>query len=806
MIFQRKRWIVKEYKSIEINPIEINYIKIKPQIIKILQNRGYNSKEAIEKFLFPSLNDFHDPFKLPDMDKAVSLIKKAYEKKQKVLIYGDYDCDGIASTYLLFDNLKNYISNLSYYIPNRFNDGYGLNIDVLKKFIDQFDLLITVDCGISAIDEVVFLKNSGKTVIITDHHEPKDSLPNADAIVNPKRKDSEYNFRELAGVGVTFKLLQALAMKGFSFDVNNYLDIVAIGTIVDIMPLIDENRIITKFGLEKLRNTSNIGLKKLIEVAGISNKSELKTNDVSFILGPRLNAAGRISDASLALRLLLSNNEEEALKLAKIIDEENRKRQLIEENTIKDAFKKISLNKNNLRKKVFVIGDKDWHQGVVGIASSKITEKYYRPTILYTYEDFDIAKASARSIKGFNLYDALTKCRDALIKYGGHEHAAGLSLKIDNIEQLEKMLNEIANDCNFMIFKPYIEVDIKLQQNEIDDELVDQLSLLEPYGIGNNEPIFMLQNLKVSSVKFFGDQNQYYKIMFNNNSNLEAISFSINYEMDELNEIKKIDVIGKLNKNVFNGIRKNQIYIIDLYENLISGIYKDLFYNFKILSQIDVSNKTIYKEDVIFENNLDKHILFGCFYPDTMKKIINFLKGDKFNEEIFNFFNQNKRVLIHQSSLSDAYYNDVLVTRFDKIASIEKDFDIAVALDVPSYIIMKNILKQPVYLYKMSSHFDKIDLEINIEFIEVYKQLRNIGFISYDFLGINEMEPLKKILKLLAIISIFEELNLIKISWGLEGITAIGFSKTKEKIDLKKSNLFISIQKIKEMEGGSYEC
>jgi len=553
MIFQKKRWILKDSSNLENIDIEIDGKKIKPQIIKVLNNRGVQEREEIERFLNPSLKNLHNPFLLNDMKEAVKIISQAILHKSRVLIYGDYDCDGVTSTYLLYSNLRNFLPT-TYYIPNRFKDGYGLNLDVLKKLEDKFDVLITVDTGTSNHNEVKYLKEKGKTVIITDHHEPKEVLPDADAVVNPKRKDSIYPFRDLAGVGVAFKLLHALKSSGINLKLSEYLDVVAIGTIADVMPLVDENRVLAKFGLKILKNTKNVGLKKLIEVAGLSSKEELKPYDVSFIIGPRLNAAGRISDANLAVSLLLEKDAIKAESIAKKLDEENRKRQEIEEKTIKEAQGLIVKDKSILKKKIFVLSNSSWHAGVVGIASSKITEKYYRPSLLLTLADEGILKGSGRSIKGFNLFEALKNCAEILLKFGGHEHAAGLSLPVDNVDKLDEILNSIAQDYHFMIFKPAIEVDLVLSLNEIDDELIDQVYLLEPFGVGNPEPTFLIKNLIVENFRFMGDGNKYYKFFAGNSTKYDVVCFSNLEDEDELVSMKRLTLYAS-SKKIFLTVR-----------------------------------------------------------------------------------------------------------------------------------------------------------------------------------------------------------------------------------------------------------
>jgi len=790
MIFQKKRWILKDSSNLENIDIEIDGKKIKPQIIKVLNNRGVQEREEIERFLNPSLKNLHNPFLLSDMKEAVKIISQAILHKSRVLIYGDYDCDGVTSTYLLYSNLRNFLPT-TYYIPNRFKDGYGLNLDVLKKLEDKFDVLITVDTGTSNHNEVKYLKEKGKTVIITDHHEPKEVLPDADAVVNPKRKDSIYPFRDLAGVGVAFKLLHALKSSGINLKLSEYLDVVAIGTIADVMPLVDENRVLAKFGLKILKNTKNVGLKKLIEVAGLSSKEELKPYDVSFIIGPRLNAAGRISDANLAVSLLLEKDAIKAESIAKKLDEENRKRQEIEEKTIKEAQGLIVKDKSILKKKIFVLSNSSWHAGVVGIASSKITEKYYRPSLLLTLADEGILKGSGRSIKGFNLFEALKNCAEILLKFGGHEHAAGLSLPVDNVDKLDEILNSIAQDYHFMIFKPAIEVDLVLSLNEIDDELIDQVYLLEPFGVGNPEPTFLIKNLIVENFRFMGDGNKYYKFFAGNSTKYDVVCFSNLEDEDELVSMKKVDIVCKLEKNIFNSARKNQFNIIDICENVSFGVVKDLYYNLKAVRN---SCSSFQRCDVKIGSLQDiegKRCIFVAFWPHIVLNFLKFLKGEDVDGEFFEFLNKQGRIIQHQSSLKEVYFDDIFATRLDKLNAIIEEADLVVALDMPSYQYVKNFYQDiNTYLIDLDNKFNDFSLQINEECVNVYKTLRECEFISYNFSGIYESDPFLKVVKLLFIVQMFEEAGLILADVTHEGIEVKEFYKTQEKVNLKSTKVY----------------
>ena len=421
-----KKWQIYENNEEEIEELTNKY-KINKLLATILSNRGINKKEDIDLFLYPKRNDFHNPYDMPDMEKAVERIIKAKENNEKIIIYGDYDVDGITSITVLKSFLKDIGIEASYYIPNRLNEGYGLNIPAVEKIAGEgYNLMITVDCGITCIEEINKANELGMDVIVTDHHEVGDSLPNAIAVVDCKRKDNKYKCRDLAGVGVAFKLSQALAMKlGIEEkEYLKYLDIVCIGTISDIVPLVDENRVISKLGLMLVNQTKNIGLKAILNISGYKN---IDSTAVSFGIAPRLNACGRMGHADEALKLFLSNNINEVNEIANQLNEYNKIRQNIEKSIYEDAIKQIE-EKNLENNKTIVVSGKEWHHGVIGIVSSKITEMFFKPSILLCLED-GLAKGSGRSVPGFDLHEALSKCKDTIEKFGGHSMAIGITIK-----------------------------------------------------------------------------------------------------------------------------------------------------------------------------------------------------------------------------------------------------------------------------------------------------------------------------------------------------------------------------------------
>ena len=435
----------KEWKIYEVDEKKVEEISSKYNLNKlistILANRNITTEEEIRLFLSPTRKDFHNPFLITDMEKSVERIIKAIENNEKVTIYGDYDVDGITSITVLKSFLKDRGLETSQYIPNRLNEGYGLNNNAIEKIKQQgCDLMITVDCGISAINEINYASSLGIETIITDHHEPGNEIPKAFAVIDNKRKDSKYPFRELAGVGVVFKLIQAIGIKlGLKEEEYlKYLDIVCVGTISDIVPLVDENRVIAKLGLMLIRQTRNIGLKSIIDTSGYT---KIDSNSISFGIAPRINACGRMGKAEDALELFLSKNYNEVSELAKKLNDYNKLRQDTEKEIYENAIKQIEQNKLDKNNSI-IVGGHNWHHGVIGIVSSKITEMYFKPSILLSFEEDGIGTGSGRSIPGFDLHEALTKCLGSVEKFGGHSMAVGLTVKERSLKNSKKNLSK----------------------------------------------------------------------------------------------------------------------------------------------------------------------------------------------------------------------------------------------------------------------------------------------------------------------------------------------------------------------------
>ena len=531
-------------------------------ISQIIVNRKVVNDEDIRIFITPTRDDFHDPFLFKGMDIAVNRIETAIKNKEKILIYGDYDVDGITSTTVLKKYLLERGAIVDTYIPNRLNEGYGLNksaIEIIKN--RGTNLIITVDCGISAIDEVNYAKELGMDIIVTDHHEVGENIPEALAVIDAKRKDNTYPFQALAGVGVVFKLIQAISIKLQikAEEYLKYLDLVCVGTISDIVPLEGENRTIAKLGLMLIKVTKNFGLRELIKSSGYK---EIDSNTISFGVAPRINACGRMGHEEEALKLFLAENLDEAVKITKSLNEYNVLRQTTEKAIYEEAIKKIEeehLEDNNS----IVLGGNNWHHGVIGIVSSKVTEKYYKPSILLSFEE-DLAKGSGRSIQGFDLYESLTKCDDLLEKFGGHSMAVGLTLKKENFEKFKERFEEIAKEKNIKELVPIIYLDAELKLKDINMDLVKSLDILEPFGEANRVPLFLIRNLRIDSIRALSEGRHLKLSLKDENFVINAIGFDFGYLSDEYRIGDKIDVVGTLEINSYNGFSSIQINIKDL--------------------------------------------------------------------------------------------------------------------------------------------------------------------------------------------------------------------------------------------------
>lgn len=565
----RKVWKFRN-DSVKTNAIEqaAKQNNVPLLIANLLLNRDIDAS-GFEPFISKSKKYIPNPMTMLDMDKAVERILEALNAKEKIVIYGDYDVDGITSTALLYEFLKSCGADVIYYIPDRKDEGYGINIMAVNKLIKQgMKLLITVDCGITAIGEVDFAKLQGMDVIITDHHTCKERIPtSASAVVNPKRPDDEYEFKGLAGVGVAFKLVLALAMAlkintGVCFD--RFVDLAAIGTIADVVPLVGENRIIVDRGLKALADVRRPGLRELFKIAGLTDK-KVTASSIAFGIAPRLNAAGRLGTATTAVELLLTTDDEKAKEIAAELDAENKERQATEQEINREALDMIAADPNFSKKKVIVLAKEGWHNGIIGIVASRITEMFYRPCILISVTN-GVGKGSGRSIAGFNLFDALADSEDFLTNYGGHAVAAGLGINENNIEEFSKHINKYAEDIltdKDMI--PSVKIDCVLDGRNLNLQTAKLISSLEPFGMGNETPVFVVKNAMIQSVMGVGQDNKHIRMQIvKDGVSIGCIGFGLGEYCNILQSGDMVHLAFKLDVNTYQNNETAQLQITDI--------------------------------------------------------------------------------------------------------------------------------------------------------------------------------------------------------------------------------------------------
>ncbi len=594
---KEKKWVLKSSVTDE-SRIKISEIAsglgINPIIASLLYSRGYRDSDSAKKFLYMESEILTDPFSIADMRVAVERIALAISRGEKITIYGDYDVDGVTSVCTLYLYLKSRGADVNYYIPNRIGEGYGVSEVAIRALAeDGTNLIITVDTGITANDEVEFAKELGVDFVITDHHECRQVLPSAVAVVNPHRPDCPSTFKELAGVGVVFKLLCALeesyskagGAEAALAIVSKYADLVAIGTIADVMPIKEENRLIVSYGLRIIERSPRIGVAALIDAAVGKNDAQRTANRkrrvkissayIGFTLAPRINAAGRIRSAAMAVELFLSESYPEAYKIAEELCDVNKERQNEENRIIEEAFKKIEQNGYD-RMPVIVLDSDNWHHGVIGIVSSRITEKYGRPSILISFEgsndtenaDEDVGKGSGRSIKGMNLVDALVYCKDELVKFGGHELAAGLSVTRANLPIFRAKINEYASNilCDDNMI-PTVDADLEIALDDVNIELADELRILEPYGVGNPLPGFILRGAILSEISPISEGKHTKLVLTNGRNTVVGMFFSCSPDSLGLYVGDKADVLFNIDVNEWAGRRSVQLIVRDIKES-----------------------------------------------------------------------------------------------------------------------------------------------------------------------------------------------------------------------------------------------
>jgi single-stranded-DNA-specific exonuclease len=568
MFFQ---WIFKKpTTSKNIKSLQ-NKTNINPVLSQLLFERNDDSLEKVKEFLNPNLDQLHDPFLMRTMETAVSRITTALRDGENILIYGDYDVDGITGVSVLYEAIFKLGGKVSFYIPDRITDGYGLSLEgILLAEKSGVDLIITVDCGITAVDEVSYANSKGIDVIVCDHHEPADQIPDGYAVLDPKMKDCPYPFKELAGVGVAFKLLQALYTSlGYGMDdLLQFLDLVAMGTAADIVPMLDENRILVKYGLERINTKPRNGLFALLESSSLLGR-ELDVSLIVFVIAPRINAVGRMSNAKKAVHLMTSSSLQQSRNIAKVLETENKMRRNVDETTCREAisFAEKQIEKDNT--KILVLSKEGWHPGVIGIVASRIMEKFNRPTILISVLD-GIGKGSARSTSNFDIYSALKGVENILESFGGHKYAAGLTVQAKNIEVLRERMQIVTNkSISNEDLVPTLEIESEISLKELDASFLKWLKMFSPYGPLNMRPVFVSRNVEVvGEIHVVGNNHLKFKVR-SDGIVIDAIAFNFAEVRDKMKPSKQhIDAAYVIEENTWNGRTTIQMRIKDI--NLVS--------------------------------------------------------------------------------------------------------------------------------------------------------------------------------------------------------------------------------------------
>lgn len=545
-------------------------LAISPVICQLLVKRGITTEEEANKFFKPSLNDLHDPFLMPDMDKAVKRLNKALGEREKILVYGDYDVDGTTAVSLVYKFLRPYTTLLDYYIPDRYDEGYGISykgIDYAAN--NDVKLIISLDCGIKAIEKIEYAKQKGIDFIICDHHMPDDTLPDAVAVLDAKRVDSIYPYEHLSGCGVGFKLMQAFAKSNnFPFaDLEKLLDLCAVSIASDIVPITGENRIMAYYGLKQINSNPSLGLKGIIDVCGLTGK-EITMSDIVFKIGPRINASGRMMNGKEAVDLLLAKDSESAREKSENINQYNDERRELDKKITDEANAIIDDFQDMAYRKAIVVFNPAWHKGVIGIVASRLTEKYYRPAVVLT-KSSELITGSARSVSGFDIYKAIESCRDLLENFGGHTYAAGLSLKEENLEAFTNRFLQLAADeivPEQMV--PQLDVDAILDFKDINAKFMHDLKKMSPFGPDNQKPVFCSRRVKdYGTSKLVGKDLEHIKLELidaNSNSPIHGIAFGMHKHSKHIKGMKPFNICYTVEENTYNGNTSLQLMIKDI--------------------------------------------------------------------------------------------------------------------------------------------------------------------------------------------------------------------------------------------------
>lgn len=563
----QKRWVpVPKVDRLNAEKLRTE-LGIHPVLADLLIGRGVRSFEQAREFFRPALDRLHDPFLMKDMDRAVTRIEQAIGANEKILIYGDYDVDGTTAVALVFGFFRQFHSRMEYYLPDRYTEGYGLSFQgVDYAATNGITLIITLDCGIKAHDQVSYARDKGIDVIIGDHHLPGQTLPDALAVLDPKRPDCEYPYKELSGCGVGFKMVQAfISRNGMEMDqAYQFLDLVAVSIASDIVPITGENRVLTYFGLIRLNTNPSCGLQALIGLSGNRN-GHFTINDILFQLGPRINAAGRIDHARDAVRLLLSRSMQEAESFSGGIDEQNTQRKDFDLRITEEALQLAGGNGSLNGKKSMVLYKEDWHRGVIGIVASRLVEKFYRPTVILTHTNTHIT-GSARSIAGVDLYETLTDCRDLLDQYGGHQYAAGLTMQAENVQLFKERFEEaVASRVTDDMLVPEVQIDAEIELKEIDARFYRVLKQFEPFGPQHEPPVFLSTHVSVvGPAQVVGDNHLRMQVVQKDSPAFPCIGFGLGHFADAINRGAAFDICFVLEENNWRQRRNLQLNLKDI--------------------------------------------------------------------------------------------------------------------------------------------------------------------------------------------------------------------------------------------------
>lgn len=778
-----KKWVVKNRFK---NGVSVHK---NPLIGNLLVSRNIILPEKVEGFLNPKIEDLKDPFLLRDMERAIERIDEGIKRGEKIVIYGDYDVDGITSISILYTALKKIGADVSYYIPERILEGYGINekaIDYIKSIGTK--LIITVDCGITAIDEVNYAKSIGIDVIVTDHHECGEEIPNT-VVINPKRKDCTYPFKELAGCGVAFKLVQALWIKYNLEGCEEFLDICSIGTIADIVDLKGENRVIVKLGIERLKWSKRSGILALKAVSGI--EGDLNSYNIAFQIAPRINSAGRLSDAKIAVELFITNDYYKASQIAKYLDNENKNRQKIEDDILKEALELIDNAIDLKMERVIILSSKNWHIGVVGIVASRIVEMFNRPAILLCEED-SFSRGSGRSIEGFNLFKAISECEDILFKYGGHELAAGVTIETAKIEEFRKKMNSIAITVDSQLFQSKINVDMDIPKDFINIETAEIIKKFEPFGAGNPSPVFCMEGLRVLSKREVGNKGKHLKLVLGSEKNTyDCIMFGVGNQYSSINW-ELIDAAFNIDINEWNNKKRVQLILKDIKPNR-DWMKKNIKENYyRIIKDcvdyekggIDFSKINFITKDIGF---LNEFIFFkrGYLLVTSLESLDELDLYDKIEINMGVNKGQDTQIIVcPRIEDIDFGKNEILI------------YDFLPGLN--SYRLLENRCSNSIYHFNSNSALNRIDnfiLDTKVEedlFLKFYRDLmynevvgtmKDIS-IKYNT-NVYKIFKMMSILKKSGILDIFVKGEMMKLKLN----SCIDESKLKSQENLEGLNL-----------------